>query len=212
MKPKFVSFDMDDTLVKQGLIDRFWFEEVPKLYSLYHEKDLEESRRIVKESYDEIGPEDIRWYLPDYWFERFGFEEDPSKIIQRLSHKAELFPDALDVLDTLKNEVELIVITNAARDFLDVQLKDFMKYFFRTYSCVSDLGRIKKEAEVYAEICGDLGVNPEGLVHVGDHIKFDYYSPREIGVNSFLIDRDGNDENPEGTLQDMRELYEKIGF
>lgn len=210
MEPKIVSFDLDGTLVKLDLIDRFWFEEVPKLYARYHDMKLDDAVDFVRKSYGEVGPEEIGWYLPQYWFDEFGFEEDPMQVLESVSHEVEVFQDAWDVLEELQGDYELIVVSNASREFLNVQLEEIERYFSRTYSCVSDLERVKKDVEVYREVCEEVGIDPKDMVHVGDDQEFDYNVPRHIGIRSFLIDRDGDCSDNGGVLRNLRELLDKI--
>lgn len=201
---------MDGTLIKRGLIDKFWFEEIPKLYADRNDLDYEEAVDFVKEKYDEMGLEDVRWYLPEYWFQRFELEGESSEIIKSNSHEVEIFPDALEVLEELYGDYELLVISNASRDFLEVQLNDIASYFSRTFSCVSDFGRVKKNREVYDEICGIMEIEPENLVHVGNDRKFDYEVPRGMGIRAFWLDREGNGGENEKVLRDLREIKNEL--
>ncbi len=210
MKPRVISFDVDGTLVKKTLADRFWFVEVPRLYIKYNHLGFDEAVEFLKRNYDEVGDRDIRWYLPKYWFDRFGFEEKPTEILKNISDEVEFFQDALDVLSSLDSDYDLIVISNAPEEFLNVQLKDVENYFSKIYSCVSDLGQVKKDARVYEKICADYGVAPEDVVHVGDDWDFDYRSPQKIGVNTFLIDRDGKFDRKNGVLRDLRDMLDII--
>ncbi|KXA95619.1 hypothetical protein AKJ65_01375 [candidate division MSBL1 archaeon SCGC-AAA259E19] len=206
MKPKAISFDMDETLVEPQLVDKFWFEEVPKLYADKNDLEFEAAVDFVKEKYDEIGPEKVRWYQPEYWFERFDLEGDPSEVIKNNSYEVRIYPDALEILEDLYGDYELMVISNASQIFLDVQLDSIKGYFSRIFSCVSDFGKVKKNREVYEEICSLVGMEPEDLVHVGNDRKFDYEVPREIGIRAFLIDREGNDRADGEILRDLREI------
>ncbi len=210
MSPKIISFDLDGTLAKPDLVDRFWFEEVPRLYEERHGVDFDDALGLVRKSYDEIGPEDPRWYRPEYWFDRFGLEEDPYEVIEGISHEVDYFEDALEVLERLYGTYELIIISNAHRKFLDVQVRGIEDYFSRTYSCVSDLDRIKKDTEVYERICDEIGISPENLVHVGDNPKFDRDLPKRIGIRAFLVDRTDSAGDGADVLTDLREILDEI--
>ncbi len=205
-----ISFDLDGTLVKLDLVKKFWFEEVPKLYAEKKGIDFEEAVVFVKNKYDELGPEDIRWYKPQYWFERFGLGTNPSEIIENIGHTVRYFPDALDLLERINSKHELIVISNAHRMFLNVQLEEISDYFSRTISCVSEFDRVKKDSVIYEKICDEIGVEPRNLVHVGDDEKFDYEIPREIGITSFLVDRDGGRVESDFVIRDLRKVLERI--
>ena len=208
LSDKIISFDADGTLVKRDLVDKFWFEEVPRLYAKEHNIDQNEALDIVKTSYDEIGPSDIRWYLPKYWFNRFEISSNPISIIEDIKHVKEVYTDALNILKYLNGEYELIVISNAPREFLDVQLEEIEKYFSKIYSCVSDLEKVKKDSKVYKEILNKHNANSNELIHIGDDYEFDYKAPKEIGIESYFIDRERNHHKENGILRDLRDLKE----
>ncbi len=205
-----ISFDLDETLVKRNLIDRFWFEEVPKLYAEKHGLGFEEAVKQVKKSYNDLGPEDVRWYQPSYWFDRFGLDKDSNRVIENLSDEVEYFEDALDVLDRLFGNYDLIVVTNASREFVSVQLSDVRDYFSKIFSCTSDFGEVKKDSSVYERVCEILDVEPSELVHVGDDVDFDYTVPRKAGIRTFLVNRKERNGSEENVIGDLRELLDKL--
>ena len=85
-----VSFDLDGTLVTHAYTDLFWNYEIPKIYAEKRGLPFEEAKRLVWREYDEVGESDLRWYLPGYWFERFGFEESVGDIIKKLRDRVEV--------------------------------------------------------------------------------------------------------------------------
>ncbi|HID42293.1 MAG TPA: HAD family hydrolase [Archaeoglobaceae archaeon] len=204
---KVISFDVDGTLIDLGFVNTFWDVEVPRLYAKKYGLKFDEAFKIVRSAYDELGDEDLRWYKPEYWFKRFSLDESPEEVIERIKHKVKVFPDALETIEYLHKDNELIVVSNAPRKFLDLGIKDIRHYFSRIYSCTSDFGTVRKKPEVYIRICEELKVNPKNVVHVGDHYKFDYEVPRSIGIKAFFIDRiNGRD----GALRSLTELIEKL--
>ncbi len=210
MNPKIISFDLDETLVKRHLIDKFWFEEVPKLYAERYGLELEEAVNRVRESYDELGPKDVRWYKPSFWFEKFGLETDPDVLVESLEGEVEYFDDVWSVLDSLSDDYRLIIITNAARIFTKVQLSGVQNYFSKVFSCTSDFGKVKSEGSVYERVCDSLHVDPSELVHIGDDMEFDYSVPSNVGVRAFLVDRERNNGSDQDVITDLREILEKI--
>lgn len=213
MKIKLVSFDADGTIVDSEYVNSFWFRELPKLYAENNGIEFTEARETLISYYDEIGDEDIRWYKPEYWFKRFDLEEDPGDVIERIQtpENVRLYEDALEVTEQLSDDYRLIVTSNAPRTFLDYGLNRIKSRFSSVYSCVSDFGEVKKNAEVYRKVLDREAVDPSRAVHVGDHWKFDYQVPRELGMSTFYIERNGK-KNPreDGVLTDLRELKARI--
>jgi len=216
IKIKVVSFDMDGTLVDRSFVDTFWEVEIPKLYAKKYALSFEEAQKIVKTCYDEIGDKDVRWYLPEYWFKRFNLSEDPRRILEKLKEKIKVFPDAISAIRNLYNKYTLIIVSNASKEFVEIELEKLGNYFSKVYSCTSDFGAVRKEPEVYLKICKDLGIRPEEMVHVGDHYQFDYQVPRSIGIKAFLIDRGNtlklkvNSKIKDEILKSLEELPRKI--
>jgi len=209
MTVKVVSFDLDGTLVKNNFVERFWFGEVPEMYSEVHGIEFQESLRRVKKAYKEVGPEDIRWYQPAYWFERFDLNKSPEDVVEDMTEEVEYFNDALNVLDSLAEPLDLVVITNSPRIFAEVQLERISDFFSKIYSCPSDLSEIKNKSGVYLQVCEDLGIEPFELIHVGDDSFHDYEVPEKVGINSFIVDR-AREDGSEYKLTDLRDLLDVI--
>ncbi|MCF7890350.1 HAD family hydrolase [Candidatus Bipolaricaulota bacterium] len=213
MKLKLVSFDADGTIVDNDYVNSFWFRELPRLYAEKTGIEFTEAREVLTSHYDEIGDEDIRWYKPEYWFERFGLEKNPEEVIERIQvpENVRLYEDALEVTESLRGEYRLIVTSNAPRIFLDYALNQIEKRFYGIYSCVSDFGEVKKGPNVYRKVLSRVGISPERSVHVGDHWKFDYQIPRKLGMRTFYIERNGGVVPKEdGVLGDLRDLEGRI--
>jgi putative hydrolase of the HAD superfamily len=208
-----VSFDADGTIVDNGYVNSFWFQELPELYARKNGVEFDEARNTLISYYDEIGDEDIRWYEPKYWFERFDLEESPREVIERIQvpENVRLYEDALDVTKKLGENYKLIVTSNAPRIFLDYALERVQGRFAKIYSCVSDFGEVKKDAGVYRKVLKEMGVAPERAIHVGDHWKFDFKVPRAIGMGTFYIERNGDPpRREEGVLTDLRDMESNI--
>ncbi|RLI76183.1 HAD family hydrolase [Archaeoglobales archaeon] len=203
MKPKIISFDVDGTLVNQDFANKFWHEVVPRLYAKKHGLDYNEALNFVRKCYAKVGEEDIRWYLPDYWFKRFDLDVDPLNILKKMRNELEIYKDAIEALEELCGKYELIVVSNASKEFLEVELENIKDYFSKIYSCVSDFGEVRKEPDVYLKVCRSANVKPKQVVHIGDHYKFDYLVPKSVGIKAYLVDRHGKYN---GALKDLREL------
>lgn len=173
---------------------------------------FKEAQGLVRKKYDEIGEEDLRWYLPDYWFRELGLDGSPIDLIRQYQSEVKVFPDALDVLENLSQRFELIATSNASREFLDVSLAGLSDYLDYIFSSTTDFGLVRKDPRFYREICDILDVRPEEIAHVGDHIKFDYQVPRELGINAFFLDRGRENLGPEDrhVVRDLKEFETKI--
>jgi putative hydrolase of the HAD superfamily len=204
-----VSLDMDGTLVDPTLVDRFWHGEVPRLYAEKEGISWEEARRLVRREYDRIGEEDLRWYLPEYWFDLFGLQESPREVIARYRDEVQVYPEVPEVLEGLRERYQLVLSSNAADAFIETEIHSIRSYFTHLFSSTSHFGEVKKGPRFYSRVCSLLRVEPREVLHVGDHWIFDYLSPRELGMRAFYLDRKGGREGRE-VIRDLRELEERL--
>lgn len=188
---KVISLDMDGTLVQPDFVNAVWQEGIPALYARRHKRDLAAAARLVQEAYDAVGQESKDWYDLRYWFRRFDIEGDLDQLMASYRDKISFFPEVQPVLNRLKEKYPLIVISNAAQEFLDIELEPVKDCFTHIFSCVSHFHRVKKDGSVYRDICQRLGLPPEEMCHVGDHYQFDYVAPSSLGIRACFVDRSG---------------------
>ncbi len=208
---KVLSFDMDGTLVIKNFADAVWFEGIPKLCSERWKVSFEEALERVKRAYDEVGPERIEWYKPQYWFDRFGLSGSWSGLLERYRHLARPYPEVPSVLPVLGQRYRLVVVSAAAREFVELGIKGsgLDGFFERTFSAVSDFGVVGKRPELFARVCVELGVRPSELLHVGDHRIHDFEIPRRARAHALLLDREA--ESPgRWTIRSLAELPSKL--
>ena len=190
---RIISFDLTGTLVTEEFVDYFWLELIPQLFAKRHSVNLDEAKRIVYSSYDEIGSQDIRWYTPQYWFERFDLGLDVSSALQMVKNKVVFYPDVEDALRLLSGRYEVVISSNLSREFIDVIL-EVLKFrgFKAIFSCVSDLGLTTKTAEFYRFVSSKLGIPASDILHVGDDPEKDFENPLKAGMRAILVIRDEN--------------------
>lgn len=195
MRVRVVSLDLDGTIVSRDYVDYFWLELVPKLYAERHGLSVEEAKREVLRQYDEVGPGDLRWYKPSYWFERFQL--DSGLIEWALGEAGRLvkpYADALEFLERARGRVEVVVSTSASREFVNLVFERVPKLaalVSRVFSSVSDFSLPGKPPEFYRAVLARLGAAPGEVVHAGDDEEADYRVPASLGIRAFLVDRSG---------------------
>ncbi|MFW6041271.1 MAG: HAD family hydrolase [Thermoplasmatota archaeon] len=205
---KVISFDVDGTLLDKHFGDAFWREEIPKLYADQHGVPIEDAKEMIFKHYDEVGDDDIRWYLPEYWFDKYNLKGDPKEILHQMDEEVKIYSDTKKVLSKLHDKYQLIVVSNAAKMFLDIELKDLKDYFSHVFSCTSDFKMVKKDPKVYLKVCEMLELNPSDVVHVGDHERYDYLAAKDMGMTAYLVDRDGDKDNAMKDLTELLNLLE----
>jgi len=202
-----VSFDMDGTLIPKSFADDFWLKLIPEMYAERSGLSREKAEEELLEEYNEMGSEDIRWYQPEYWFAKYGFTEEPRKVLKEYRKDYELYEDAVEVVESLYSEYELIIISNGIRMFIEVGLGELKDNFSKLYSSVSDFETNSKTPAIYRKVCDDIGVEPKRVVHVGDDLENDKIPAEEAGIRSYLLDRE---DRYDYGIKDLRELLDKL--
>ena len=188
---KIISFDLDGTITKSTYADFVWLEGLPKIYAQEKGIKIQQAIQYLKKEYDKIGENKAEWYDLEYWFNRFNIRYKWKKLLEDYRHAIEIYPEVPSVVRRLFKQFDLIIISNAKREFIEIQLEEIKlrKYFTLVFSSTSDFNKIKKVADFYLMICKKIGINPNEMIHIGDHKEFDYQIPNNMGIKSFYLNR-----------------------
>ncbi|MEF8847937.1 MAG: HAD family hydrolase [Candidatus Thermoplasmatota archaeon] len=208
---KIISFDLDGTLVKKEYTDIIWLKALPRIYSQEKNISFEKAESFIRKKYNEIGEERKEWYDINYWFNRFNLKSSWKKLLKNYSKKIELFSDVKKVLNKLYDKYDLIISSNARREFIDIELENtrIEGYFQGIFSSTSDFNTVKKNPDFYKKILKRLNVKKDEIVHIGDSEKFDYLVPKKVGITSFLINRRREIKKPY-SVENLKEFRSRI--
>jgi len=204
-----ISLDMDGTLVNSRFVDKVWMEGMPMLYAEKTGLDFPAAKEYVVGEYMKIGSDKLEWYDLLYWIERFGLKVGKDEVLQMYEDEIETYPEVQEVLDLLAESYDLVVTSNAAREFIDIELDGLIDRFRETFSATSDFREVKKSPLIYGTVCAHMGVKPIEVLHIGDHYNYDYESPLEAGLDALFLDRKGERSGRE-VVGDLREAVELI--
>lgn len=207
-----VSFDLDGTITDASFADSVWLEGIPRVYALEKRISLEDAKREVKSEYDKVGRGQLEWYSLDYWIKKFGLDISPSEVLKSYKYRIKIFPEVPRVLENLKSKgFRLIVISNAQREFVDLELEEthITHYFDRVFSSTSDFRLIKDAASLYSGVCRICDIAPQEMAHVGDDHYFDFEVPKRLGILAFYLDRTGQCKE-ESAIHHLLKLNEKL--
>ncbi|MEI8002973.1 MAG: HAD family hydrolase [Methanothrix sp.] len=199
-----ISLDMDGTLVKTRFVDKVWMEGMPMLYAEKTGLDYSAAKEYVVGEYMKIGSDRLEWYDLLYWIERFGLKVGKDELLQMYEDEIEIYPEVQEVLDQLAESYDLVVTSNAAREFIEIELEGFFDYFRETFSATSDFREVKKSPLIYGTVCAHMGAKPFEVLHIGDHYHYDYESPLQAGLDALFLDRKGERSGCE-VVGDLRE-------
>lgn len=209
---RFISFDLDGTLVTPDFNFAVWNELLPRLYAQKNDIPFESAAREVRRIYEEVGEGRTEWYDIKYWLRRFDLNISWWELFDGVKDRIRTYDEVPEVLERLSQKFQLILATNATREFIETELRTLKldRFFSSIFSATSDFYLVKKKPEFYLLVCNQLRSQPGDLIHVGDHPEFDYEVPRGVGIQAYLLDRSGSKEG-EFIIPDLRELLKRLG-
>jgi HAD superfamily hydrolase (TIGR01493 family) len=206
-----VSFDMDGTLIHKDYVNHVWLEGIPRIVAARDNISLAAAKDYVGREYQKIGEDDLLWYNIHYWIQAFELECHWRDLLLNYRHLLRLYPEVPSTLRELRDGHRLIIISNAAREFIQVETETLglTGMFDHIFSAVTDFQTTKKHPLVYKQICDILQVEPSAITHVGDSWEFDYQAPIKAGIRSYYLDRDGTSKHSH-TVHDLEMFARRV--
>jgi putative hydrolase of the HAD superfamily len=209
---RIISFDLDNTLIEPAYTTLVWEIGIPQLYAEKHSIDVPEAASIVRSEYEKLGDSSLEWYDISYWFQYFKLPGSWHELMEKHRDKIRAFPEVKEVLERLVQDDDLIILSNASREFVEIEIQEthIDQYFARVFSSTSDFHEVKKAPQVYQKTFEIMGALSSNGVHVGDHYEFDYLVPKELGLKAFYLDRNGKGPKDNFSVCDLREFANRI--
>jgi len=108
--------------------------------------------------------------------------------------RLELFPDALDVLQRLRDRhVRLALLTNGSRAFQRQKIERFS--LAKLFDCIiieGEFGVGKPDERVYRHALATLDVSPRNAWMIGDNLEWDVAAPQRLGMAGIWVDSAGS--------------------
>ena len=219
-----VLFDVDFTLVKPGpdlgpegyqtLGRRFGLELDPTRYAEARAAAIE-----AVERHPELDHDEEVWVL---FTERIirgmgGDSERAYECAVEMTHawenaaNFELYEDTLPVLAALREHgLKIGLVSNTGRD-----LDAFVSHHALDVDAAVGSGahgKTKPHPAIFHSALDDLGVRAEQAAMVGDSPDDDIAGARALGMQAFLVDREGRFPEAVGRLPDLRALPAALGL
>ena len=109
-------------------------------------RNLLPTKEYVIGEYMKIGSDHLEWYDLKYWIDKFGLQVAKDDLLELYEDEIETYPEVQDALDILADNYVLVVTSNAAREFIDIELEGLQDYFHETFSVTQRLSGCEKVA------------------------------------------------------------------
>lgn len=185
---KVLSLDLQGTLSDSSFSDYFWIELLPRKYAEKFNVSLTSAKQILKDKFEQYGKYDILYYDDKYWSNYLGFNT-----LEELE-KFDIQPTINNELYELIHNIEIpkIIISTTTDLFIEYELKNNVKDFAKVYSCVDYFKIGGKTKKVFLDVCKELNVKPNEVLHIGDSKTMDFENAKKAGVNAILYENDVN--------------------
>ncbi|SCY22157.1 putative hydrolase of the HAD superfamily [Nonlabens sp. Hel1_33_55] len=216
-----VFFDLDHTLWDFDRNSKMAYSQIFEEEQL--ELDLEEFIAIYeplnlkfwkrfRES--EITKEQLRYQRLKDTFDACNYKVADDHInryadlyLDYLPNHNHLFPNCLELLDTLKHNFELHIITNG---FDEVQARKMensglLPYF--KYVLTAETAGIKKpDPAIFERAMKDTGARTDNSVMIGDSYEADILGARNAGLRTIWFTNDSTQAGKESIVADLKEI------
>lgn len=132
---------------------------------------------------------------------------------QRRAHHL-LFTETRDVLDTLKNQAFLALVSNGGSGYQREKLRATgIEDYFRSIIISEEAGFSKPQKGIFEKALREVGVPPHEAVMVGDNLENDIFGAKIAGLRGVLVHRGPEklkfaqgQARPEATIHQLGEL------
>jgi putative hydrolase of the HAD superfamily len=127
-----------------------------------------------------------------------------------------LFPDVQQVLQTLKKQYKLALITNVPPKITGEYIHDVLQQvgilkFFDVITVSSEVGLNKPDEEIFTLTLEKLRIAPDEALMIGNTLATDIFGGNRIGMTTVLVQRQQEYqpsiwEQPNHTIHSLKEL------
>ena len=219
-----VLFDVDFTIAKPGpdlgpegyhrMAARYGFDLDPSRY-----EDARRDALDTLERHPELEHDEEVWVLfTERIIRGMGGDSDSAYDCAaemtrawEHAHNFDLYEDVLPTLDDLRRRgLKLGLVSNTARD---------LAAFVRHHALEVDAalssrahGKVKPHESIFRAVLAELEVEAGDAAMVGDSVEDDIEGAEALGIQPFLLDRDGRYPDAANRLTDLRELPSALGL
>jgi HAD superfamily hydrolase (TIGR01549 family) len=220
-----LTFDLDDTLwpidetiqlAEQALYE--WFRSTcPKVSERYTLHELKELRIRIANSIPDLAHDitALREHSLLKLLKEFHYPEtlvgEAMELFHDYRNKVSLFPDVIHVLQQLREQYILGVITNGNADVERIGLSQF----FTFVTTAAQAGVRKPDPGIFNHAIISAQMNPRQIAHIGDDPRLDVLGAAQAGMRSIWLNRDRRawpgGATPEKVIHTLEEIPALLG-
>ena len=115
-----------------------------------------------------------------------------------------LFPESAGVLEELAARgLKLGLCSNLAAPYA-LPIRLLLPMTLDAYAWSFEVGALKPQPAIYADVCRQLGCEPSEVLMVGDTPEADLHGPRQFGMRSLLLRRENSEADDGSAIRDLR--------
>ncbi|MFP4633909.1 MAG: HAD family hydrolase [Candidatus Aenigmatarchaeota archaeon] len=171
-------------------------KKVERNFMLEKHEDFDEP---LKRLFEELGVE----------YSEETFKE--AKELLATGMDARPFPDTLQVLEKLRENYRLGLITNT--DYFGFHMlkeKYSLEDLFNQIVTSYRVGALKPDKEIFERMLEELNVGKSEVIMVGDSLEKDTKAAENYGIEGVLIDRDREHPDYPNRIESLRELEDRL--
>ncbi|MEA1972844.1 MAG: YjjG family noncanonical pyrimidine nucleotidase, partial [Candidatus Cloacimonadota bacterium] len=224
---KYLLFDLDGTLFDFHKAEHFAFKKVleefsinmdfSKLLEIYSKINLALWKKLEKK---EISSDKLRIERFARLLNNIGLDRNPAKMSEiftkQLSESNFIIDGAVELLDLLKDDFRMTLITNGLKDVQHNRLKDSpIKKYFEAVTISDEVGTPKPNPEIFEDAMQKIGNPPKNeVLIIGDSASSDILGGYNFGIKTCWYNPENNefpyDFKPDFEINNITKLKEKL--
>jgi 2-haloalkanoic acid dehalogenase type II len=219
MPLKAVLFDLGLTLTKTASFPEIYRTILARFGVTASLDDIVRAQNATEGEFDIATYDENR--RKDFWtnynaslLEKLGIEEKRvflatqiDELWWKCSH-VQVYPDVEPTLSQLRAKgLKLGLVSNGFKQDLEYILGELgLEKWFDVVVCIDSCNCAKPDKEIFLYALDKLGVKASEALFVGDSVVHDYEGALNVGIKSYLIDREGKISNQYNKIARLTEL------
>jgi HAD superfamily hydrolase (TIGR01509 family) len=141
--------DMDGVILDNTYDNNFWQNQIPGVISKNKDISFEDAKRLAVQIFN-YKKNTKDWYDVDYWSNMLNVDIEAEKRSSISFDRIQLYEGVTETLNKLKDNLRLILITNAHRKTLNIKLEKYdLNPYFENMVCAHELHYVKENIQLW---------------------------------------------------------------